>query len=149
MPSWLSGGNQMPNQIGERYVCSDATCGCEVQILRPPQILEERQVESGRRAAISAELSTPPSAVNEPRIEPGLQEGAGARSGTYGSPKLDEESESRGPFRAEEEKLGIEDAPAGRSSTTRIESGVLSCFCGSPMILSSSRSSSAGAGKTR
>lgn len=140
--------DEMSNQIGERYVCSNASCGCEVEILRPARMSEQRrEISSARLAAISAELSTPPSAVSEPRIDAGLEEGAGARSGTYGSPKLDEESESRGPFRAEEEEF--EPADAGQSSTTRISTGRLSCFCGSPMTLSSSRSSTAGAGKAR
>lgn len=100
---------------------------------------EKRQVESGRRAAISSELSTPPSAVNEPRINPGLQEGAGER-GVYGSPKFEEGG--RGPFRSEEEVESAE-LPG------RIDAGDLTCFCGSPMILSESRSTSARAGKTR
>lgn len=146
----LQGEDKMSNQIGERYVCSNASCGCEVEILRPARMPEQRrEISSERRAAISAELSTPPSAVSEPRIDAGLEEGAGARSGSYGSPKLDEESVSRGPFRAEEEEFEPADAPAGQSSTTRINSGRLSCFCGSPMTLSSSRSSTAGAGKAR
>lgn len=137
----------MANQMGDRYVCSDASCGCEVEIRKPCQLLrEERHFDSARRAAISSELSTPPSAVNEPRISAGLQEGAGERGGTYGSPKLEEGT--RGPFRSEEELEGI-DSPAGKSSTARMQAGVLRCLCGSPMVLSSSRSSSAGAGKTR
>lgn len=141
--------DQMANQIGDRYVCLDTRCGCEVEIVRPCQMLElkeERQTEHARRLALSSELSTPPSAVNEPRIDAGLQEGAGERAGTYGSPKLEEGT--RGPFRSEEELEGI-DSPAGEASSARMRADAPSCFCGSPMILSKSRSSSAGAGKTR
>lgn len=134
----------MGNQIGEHYVCSDASCGCEVEILKPcPMVGEERRVETGRRVAISSELSTPPSAVNEPRINPGLQEGAGER-GVYGSPKFEEGG--RGPFRSEEVEETAE-LPGRASSRTRITAGDLTCFCGSPMILLSSRSTSARAGK--
>jgi len=138
----------MANQIGDRYVCSDARCGCEVEVLRPCQRLESEgggQMDRARRLALSSELSTPPSAVNEPRIDAGLQEGAGERGGTYGSPKLEEGT--RGPFRSEEELEAI-DSPAGESSSARMRAAAPSCFCGSPMILSS-RASSAGAGKTR
>ena len=141
--------DKMANQIGDRYVCSDARCGCEVEIVRPCQKLEpgeERQTERARRLALSSELSTPPSAVNEPRVNAGLQEGAGERGGPYGSPKLEEGG--RGPFRSEEDLEGI-DSHADEASSVRMLAGGPSCFCGSPMILSRPRSSSAGAGTTR
>jgi hypothetical protein len=88
---------------------------------------------------------TPPSQVNEPRVGSSLLEGAGERSGDYGSPKFEEEG--RGPFRTEENLDGVVE-DAGKSSTSRGGLFTLTCFCGHPMILSGARSTSARAGGT-
>ena len=132
----------MSNLIGERYQCSDPDCGCEIEILRPCRMLDEAlDSQSGSRTRLSSsELSTPPSEVAIPRERPGLEEGAGERPGAYGSPKF--EAQSRGPFR-EEEGLRSESGDGKASSSAINAYGVLTCFCGNPMKLSSSRLSSA------
>ena len=135
----------MTNQIGERYICSDPNCGCEVEIILPCGA----RGESGRRAAentrrTSPELFTPPSKTL-PREEPGIEMGAGERRRPYGSPTRDEELP--GAFRDEEETIG--ETIAGRSpATTRTERSGLTCFCGSLMVLTDARSASARAGRS-
>jgi hypothetical protein len=137
------GKTNMANRIGEIYRCSDPDCGCEVEILRPCGLEDSDPSETRRRSGGSSELSTPPSAVTTPRVGPGLEEGAGERTGSYGSPRF--EQEIRGPFRADDGLGG---------TTTAIETGTplvaalgsLICFCGNPMSLATVRSRSARAG---
>jgi hypothetical protein len=136
----------MANSIGDRYTCSDTSCGCEIEVQRPSSKLEgEAKSEVRVRRPISSDLMVPPSQVNEPRVGSSLLEGAGERGSDYGSPKFDEEG--RGPFRTEENLEGVVE-DAGKSSTSRGGTFTLTCFCGHPMILSGARSTSARAGGT-
>lgn len=131
------------NQIGEIYRCSDPDCGCEVEILRGCGAVESSSKETQRRPAISSDLSTPPSAVATPRVGAGMQEGAGERTGSYGSPHFD--LETRGPFRTDE---GLEGNSTAIETGTPIAAalGSLICFCGNPMTLATARTMSARAG---
>jgi hypothetical protein len=134
----------MANLIGDRYTCSNANCGCEIEVLRPSNIVEgQARTEARIRRAIDSDLMVPPSQVNEPRESSSLLEGAGERSGSYGSPKFDEEG--RGPFRTEEDLDGIVE-DAGKTSTRGQGLSTPRCLCGNPMILSGARSTSARAG---
>jgi hypothetical protein len=136
----------MANSIGDRYTCSDTTCGCEIEVLHPSSKGEgEARSEVRVRRPIISDLMVPPSQVNEPREGSSLLEGAGERSADYGSPKFEEEG--RGPFRTEENLDGVVE-DAGKSSTSRGGTFTLTCFCGHPMILSGARSTSARAGGT-
>jgi hypothetical protein len=40
----------MSNQTGDRYMCSNATCGCEIEVKRPAAGAESTGVTSGRRS---------------------------------------------------------------------------------------------------
>jgi hypothetical protein len=135
----------MSQQIGERYRCSDPDCGCEVEIKRPSTMsaIVEEPPRTQRPIGSSPELSARPSTVSVPREDFSLQEGAGQRGSSYGSPKVEEGT--RGPFRTDE---GAEDTATATEtvSTTAIDMGNLICFCGSPMELASGRSMSARAG---
>jgi hypothetical protein len=143
-PKLFREGDQMSNQIGERYRCTDPDCGCEVEIKRPCGVSEIAEPEPGLRPiGSSPELDVPPSSVSIPRQNYGLQEGAGERGSNYGSPKLEEGT--RGPFRSDEDSDEISTA-TDIDSTVGIDLGSLICFCGTPMELSSSRSRSATAG---
>jgi hypothetical protein len=134
----------MANSIGDRYTCSDPNCGCEIEVLRPSSTVEgQARNEVAIRRAIASDLMVPPSQVNEPRESSSLVEGAGVRSGSYGSPKFDEEG--RGPFRTEEDLDGVVE-DAGKTSTRRPGPVTLTCLCGNPMKLSGARSTSARAG---
>jgi hypothetical protein len=134
----------MANSIGDRYTCSNATCGCEIEVLRPSSIgKSEARTETGRRTAILSDLSVPPSRVNEPRINLGLEEGAGERRGDYGSPKFEEP----GAFRDEEDEVVVEGGATKAGETSTRRAGLtLTCFCGNPMVLSGGQSTSARAG---
>lgn len=136
----------MANQIGERYICSDPSCGCEVEIVLPctPRAASGRE-NAGKDAPLSSRLSpdvfTPPSKTM-PRERPSLQEGAGERSADYGSP----EEELPGAFRDEEETAPGAAAASVKSNPSG-KAGSLICFCGSLMVLTDARSSAARVGR--
>ena len=140
----------MASQIGERYICSDPNCGCEVEIVLPCRPQEEPGRENrGRPAQLTNRLSpdvfTPPSKAM-PRVGRSLQEGAGERSGEYGSPKIGDALP--GAFRDEEETE--EAAPGAATESGKVErpkKSELICFCGSLMVLSDVRSSAARVGR--
>lgn len=144
-------GDEMANQIGERYICSDPNCGCEVEIVLPSRPgAESGRGNVGKAAPLTARLSpdvfTPPSKTM-PRERPSLQEGAGERSSEYGSPKV--EDELPGAFRDEEETEETAPGPATESARAARSQkmGSLVCFCGSLMVLTDARSSAARVGR--
>lgn len=138
----------MTNLMGDRYTCSNANCGCEIEVLRPSSLGESgTRTETVVRTPMASDLFVPPSRVNEPRESASLIEGAGERSGSYGSPKLERE----GAFRTEgeEELEGVIEDTGKPAASRRGELFTLTCFCGNPMILSGARSTSARAGGAR
>lgn len=142
----------MANEIGERYICSDPNCGCEVELVLPCHLHAESGRENVARVArstarLSPDVFTPPSKTM-PRERPSLQEGAGERSAEYGSPKI--EDELPGAFRDEGETE--EPAPGAATGSDKSgrskQMGNLVCFCGSLMVLTDARSSAARMGRS-
>ena len=52
----------MSNQIGDRYTCSDPSCGCEIEIKRPCGML----LKSGEEFSSASDRSVPSRTAGEP-----------------------------------------------------------------------------------
>lgn len=124
----------MSNQVGDRYVCSDPNCGCEVEIERPCSM-----------GSAEVDVSESSSVKNRDfRAQPN------STVGGYRSPGVTAESPVGG--------AGVGDRNATtsnryRTETTRIRkeaADTLICFCGARMreIGSANRTQATSAGRT-
>jgi hypothetical protein len=149
----VPGGYPMKANAGDHYRCSDASCGCEVEIRNPSRL----QADGGSTAAysgssgatgISGSLSgtgSLRSAESQSTSTQGDYGSQGTGAGTFETPGgrsdrmqrrygSDSSTGSSGstPSSTASSRT-MEDSPAGAFSQ-HSGSGDLSCFCGKPML---------------
>lgn len=95
----------MSNQTGDRYTCSNASCGCEIEVTMPAAGAESTGKSSGRRSVrIDDDLDKSDTIMDVPYVRP---EDAGLRKPRSG--------------------------PGAENERKANEMPVPRCFCGSPM----------------
>jgi hypothetical protein len=143
----------MKANVGDRYRCSDASCGCQVEIRNPSRLQADggsTAAQSGRLGATgisgsssgTGSLRSAESQSTSTQGDSGSQGGTG--EGTFGTSGgssgmmqgrycSDSTTGSSGstPSSTPSSRT-IEDSPAGPFSQ-HSGSGTLSCFCGKPM----------------
>jgi hypothetical protein len=149
----VPGGYAMKASAGDRYRCSDAGCGCQVEIRNPSRLQADggsTAAQSGRSGATgisgsssgTGSLRSAESQSTSTQGDYGSQGGtgegtfgtsggnSGMTQGRFGSDSTTGSSGST-PSSTPSSRT-IEDSPAGPFSQ-HSGSGTLSCFCGKPM----------------
>jgi hypothetical protein len=149
----VPGGYAMKANAGDRYRCSDASCGCQVEIRNPSRLQADggsTAAQSGRsgatgisgRSSGTGSLRSAESQSTSTQGAYGSQEGtgegtfgtsggsSGMMQGRYGSDSTAGSSGST-PSSTPSSRT-MEDSPAG-PFPQHSGSGTLFCFCGKPM----------------
>ena len=147
----------MSNQVGDRYVCSDSNCGCEIEITSPcTKEGSARRTDDNLREGLQARGSIGAGSTREGSMSAGST-GAGTRSAGRAqsvSPEAGQRIGAEGtgatdlPGTSTSRETGY--ATPDEASTVHLDSReasassnpegtesvifVMTCFCGSPML---------------
>ena len=130
----------MNSQVGDRFTCSNANCGCEVEIKQPSNMSTERSGES------KSENSSPQSGTgNAPTMRRTGSEAVSTQGdygsqgatgeGTFGTASTgDPNALGSGRYDRESTRVRESSGSSALSESGRQRSGfMLICFCGSEM----------------
>lgn len=130
----------MNSQVGDRFTCSNANCGCEVEIKQPSNMSAERSggAKGGSSSLESGAGNAPTTrrTGSEPVSTQGDYGSQGATGeGTFGTSGTgDPNALGSGRYDRESTRVRESSGSSGLSESGRQSSGLmLICFCGSEM----------------